>query len=261
MKQVLRVVLGANGASLWQLAQGKGGRFVDASLRAFRSARDHPIPPQYPIPTISLSQILGDRHPRVSVRVSDHQEGALPMHELTALLAIVATEQPNEVLEIGTFMGCTTREMAEALDHSVIHTVDLPEDFAANSSGASPLPKDDWYLIRDRVVGREFKGTPAALRIHQHFADTATWDFREAGHPTLFFIDGSHTYEHARHDSEQCYRVCEGKGVFLWHDCDFRHPGVERTLFEWRQLGRDVRRIAGTTLGYWKSSGPAPNDQ
>src|SRR5215467_10856682 len=51
-------------------------------------------------------------------------------------------------------------------------------------------------LLRRRVVGREFKGHECASRIRQHFADTASWDFREAGQPTFFFIDGTHTYEY-----------------------------------------------------------------
>ena len=74
----------------------------------------------------------------------------------------------------------------------------------------------------------------------------------EAEHATFFFIDGSHTYDYAKHDSEECYRLCAGHGVFLWHDCDPMHPGVERLIAEWRSLGRDVRRVAATTLAYWK---------
>ncbi len=247
----MRVVLGANVASLSHLARGRGRLFFDASTRAFRAARDLPIDSRHPIPTVSLWTILGDRRPRVAVSVTEYEQGALPMHELLALLGILVAAQPAEVLEIGTFMGHTTREMAEALDNAVIHTVDLPEDFVADEFRPAPLPKDDWHLIGRRVVGRQFKDTAAERRIRQHFADTATWDFREAGHPTFFFIDGSHTYEHAKHDSEQCFALCAGQGLFLWHDCDARHPGVEQTLSEWRELGRDVRRIAGTTLAYW----------
>jgi hypothetical protein len=258
VKELLRIVLGANGASVWHLLHGDLDQFVAASRRAFRAARDMPLPPSYPIPTLSLSTILGDRRPRVSVRPTDYEHGILPMHELVVLLGILIAEQPAEVLEIGTYMGYTTREMAEALDTAVIHTVDLPGDFVAKPGDSGPLPKDDWDIIARRVVGREFRGTPAEKRIRQHYADTATWDFREAGHPTFFFIDGSHTYEHARHDSEQCYSLTGGRGVFLWHDCNFRHPGVERTLFEWRQAGRDVRRIAGTTLAYWKGDASEP---
>ena len=177
----------------------------------------------------------------------------LPTDQLTALLAILVAEQPAEVLEIGTFMGHTTRHMAESLEGATIHTVDLPEEYTPDASNDVALPKDDFHLIGSRVVGREFKSLPIGRRIRQHFGDTATWDFSEAGHPTFFFIDGSHTYEYAKHDSEQCYAVCGGRGVFLWHDCDEPHPGVQRLVSEWRSMGRDVRRITGTPIAYWKS--------
>jgi hypothetical protein len=80
------------------------------------------------------------------------------------------------------------------------------------------------------------------------------WDSREAGSPTFFFIDGSHTYEYCKNDSEKCFALCDGKGVFLWHDCDEAHPGVVRFVMEWRQMGRDIRRISGTPIAYWKSA-------
>jgi hypothetical protein len=86
-------------------------------------------------------------------------------------------------------------------------------------------------------VGREYKGRPCASRIKQHFGDTPKWDFREAGNPTFFFIDGAHSYEYCKSDSEKCFELCNGRGVFLWHDVEWAHPGVIRFLTEWRQMG------------------------
>ena len=254
MKRILRVLFGANAAALTYIARGKPTGFTQASVRAFRAARDEPGLSAFDIPTITLSEILGDRRPRICLGVGPYEDGMLPVDQLVALLAILVCEQPNEVLEIGTFMGHTTRQMAEALDTATIHTVDLPEAFSPAEPSDAGLQKDDFHLIERRVVGREFKALPIAIRIRQHFADTATWDFNECGRPTFFFIDGAHTYEYARHDSEQCYTLCSGRGVFLWHDCDPSHPGVQRVLSEWSARGRDVRRISGTTLAYWKNT-------
>jgi predicted O-methyltransferase YrrM len=78
------------------------------------------------------------------------------------------------VLEIGTYMGHTARQMVENLETATIHTVDLPETFCAERDAQQSLPKDDFHLIERRVVGREFKGHSCANRITQHFADTAT---------------------------------------------------------------------------------------
>ena len=92
----------------------------------------------------------------------------------------------GEVLEIGTYMGHTTRQMAENLGTAIIHTVDLPQNFSVERDPEQNFPKEDVDLIARRVVGREFNGHPCASRIKQHFADTASWDFHEAGRPTFF---------------------------------------------------------------------------
>ena len=204
------------------------------------------------IPRISLKDILGDRAPSIRISFPPYEDGMLPSDQLMALLSILVAERPREVLEIGTFMGHTTRQMAENLETATFHTVDLPQDVSPEIEKQEGI--SDQHLIRRRIVGREFKGQACESRIFvQHFADTARWNFREAGHPTFFFIDGSHTYDYCKIDSEKCYDLCQGRGVFLWHDCDTNHPGVVKFLAEWRRMGRDVRRISGAPLAYWKS--------
>jgi hypothetical protein len=263
MKSLLKGLLGLNAIALAQLARCRPRRFGAACQQAFTAARHPRVTPPSPtnLPEITLDEILGERKPVIQLTVGEHEDGTLPRVQAMALLAILVAEGPAEVLEIGTYMGGTTRHLAENLPHATIHTVDLADDFAVPAGPVSALlpPKDDFHLIARRVVGRDFKGQPCAQRIRQHFADTADWDFRTAGHPTFFFIDGSHTYEYCKSDTERCYNLCAGHGVFLWHDCDETHPGVIKFLQEWRQQGRDVRRISGTPIAYWKSASLRPS--
>jgi len=206
------------------------------------------------IPEISLERILGDRWPEIKLTVGRYRPGMLHSEQAMAVLSILVAEGPKEVLEIGTYMGNTTRQMAENLPTAIIHTVDLPVDYAAEKDEGTGIPKDDFHLIKSRVVGREYLGRPEAARIRQHFGDTATWDFTNAGRPDFFFIDGSHTYEYCKNDSEKCYELCNGCGTFLWHDVDRGHPGVVRFVSEWRSLGRDLMRIEGMPIAYWKGA-------
>jgi len=253
MKSLLKALLGFNLISLAHLSSGNLHRFISACKRAFSAARQTAADSSLDIPIIQLDDVLGNRAPVIKLSVQRYEDGMLPSDQAMALLSILVAEAPSEVLEIGTFMGHTTRQIAENLETSTIHTVDLPEDFSVDLDPVKDLPKDDFHLISRRVVGREFKSRPCATRIKQHFGDTATWDFRQAGHPTFFFIDGAHTYEYCKSDSEKCFDLCGGKGVFLWHDCDESHPGVLKFIAEWRHMGRDIRRIVGTPICYWKN--------
>jgi hypothetical protein len=185
--------------------------------------------------------------------IQAYEDGILPMQDAIALLSIMAKERPALVLEIGTFMGHTTKAMAENMPTATIHTVDLPTDFSAEKDVQQNLPKDDFHLIKRRIVGREFKDTPVGQRIVQHFGDTAEFDFRTVGRPSFFFIDGSHTYEYCKNDSERCLAIAPKRSTFLWHDCDVDHPGVGRLVSEWRRAGRNVVRIDCTALAYWRN--------
>jgi hypothetical protein len=251
--RLMRAVLGLNAASVGRLFSSGPRRFFRACAWSYLAARDIPSDALARIPEVSVEEILGDRKPVIRVALMRYENGMLPKDDLLALLSILVAEAPHEVLEIGTFMGHTTRQMAENMPEGMLHTVDLPEDFSAGNDPEQTLPKDDFHLIARRVVGREFKGQPCASRIRQHFGDSANWNFAEAGQPTFFFIDGSHTYEYCKSDSEKCFALCGGRGVFLWHDCDDGHPGVIQFVNEWRRQGRDIQRIAGTAIAYWKN--------
>jgi hypothetical protein len=251
--KALQPLLGFNAACLWRLVRAGPQQFWRACRESFIAASGEGSPYRTGIPRIPLGDILGERRPVIRLPMVPYEDGMLPGEQAMALLAILVAERPEEVLEIGTYMGHTARLMAENLENAIIHTVDLPETFSAATDPERRLAKDDFHLIERRRVGREFKGQPCAARIRQHFFDTAEFDFRGKGRPTFFFIDGSHTYDYCRNDSEQCFALCSGRGVFVWHDCDIHHPGVVRLILEWREMGRDIRRITGTSLAYWKS--------
>ncbi len=203
------------------------------------------------IPERTLSDILNGKRVDVTVSSAGFERGSLPPHELISLLSVLVANRPAAVLEIGTFMGATTRAIAQNLPEAVVHTVDLPLDCrSADPLANHNVPASDVALIEKRQPGREFADSPYAARIKQHFCDTAKWDFTEAQGATCFFIDGAHSYEYCKNDSEKCFELCKGRGVFLWHDCDYFSPGVIKFVREWRRMGRDVVRIAQTPIGY-----------
>jgi hypothetical protein len=268
MREILKFVFGLNGASIirgFRLGPHESIRAAHASLSAaypfeeresahLRKIRDlRDLIPSASLVDI-LDSILQEKKGTLRLELIRHEDGILPIHEAVAILGILVAENPKEVLEIGTYMGHTTKAMAENLPNASIHTVDLPPDFSTQQDPSGGPPKDDFHLIARRVVGREFKGQAVGQRIKQHFGDTAIMDFREFGRPTFFFIDGSHTYEYCKQDSEKCFALCDGAGTFLWHDFDEGHPGVVKFIGEWRALGRDIMRIQGTAIAYWKSA-------
>jgi hypothetical protein len=179
--------------------------------------------------------------------------GAMPLRDLIAILSLAKNQNPRAALEIGTYFGSTTVNLALNLPESTIHTIDLPEDTAEAESLVAGQPVDDLHLIRGRKLGRSFRGTPLEQRIVQHQGDTATYDYGAIQEPVSFFlIDGSHTYDYARSDTMRCFALAKGESTFLWHDCDRHHAGVTTWLVEMIKAGLPVVRVKDTSLGYMK---------
>jgi hypothetical protein len=75
---------------------------------------------------------------------------------------------------------------------------------------------------------------------------------------SFFLIDGSHTYEYAKSDTLNAWKLASGPTTFTWHDCDEVHPGVTQWLGELFDAGLPVSRIAGTIVGCMKVDASDP---
>jgi len=188
------------------------------------------------------------------VRIDARQtyvDGALPQKDLMTLLSLLIDWEPDVVVEIGTFNGATTAAMALNAPNAMIHTVDLPLDYRIGQETESSIPKDDFHLILGRKVGEAYKTLSGVNNIRQHLVDSAIWDFEEVKGASFFFIDGSHTYEYAKNDTEKCMAVAYSNARFVLHDCDERHPGVVDYVFELMKKGIPVTRIKNTSVAFF----------
>jgi hypothetical protein len=178
-------------------------------------------------------------------------EGAAPFVDVAAILALAIAQQPLGVLEIGTFWGSTTANLARNLPAAKIHTIDLPLDEGEVMESIAGQPVNDLHLIQSRQVGKAFRGTDVADRITQHFGDTAKFDYSIIADPLSFFmIDGSHTYEYAKSDTLVCLALAKGPSTLVWHDCNQWQPGVTKWLVEMIDAGLPVKRVTRSAVAY-----------
>ncbi len=250
IKDLFKITLGFNIISLIHLCKYGPTLFIEACKRSFTASHTTDTRILATIPIVTLEKLLHGSKQTITLNISNKEDGAMPYYQAIPFVSLLVKHNPRIVLEIGTFLGHTTKLIAQNLPEATVHTMDLPPDFLNKEDTVKNLTKDDFHLIEKRKTDREFLGTDYEKRITQHLGDTATYDFSKASGATFFFIDGSHTYDYCKNDSEKCYELCEGKGVFVWHDCDFAHPGVVQCIKEWRDLGRDIVRIEGTPLAY-----------
>jgi predicted O-methyltransferase YrrM len=206
------------------------------------------------LPQAAWTEVL--RRRPIRLVETDKADGNVNLAEL-AILAQAAAAIPagSLVVEIGTFDGRTTLNLAVNAADARVLTLDLPPQERAAFALA---PGERQYVdkpapgARFRACGPAWQG--AARRITQLIGDSARFDWAPYdGRVGLVFVDGSHAYDYVRKDSETAMRLLAAGGIVLWHDYG-RWEGVSRALDELeaeRSLG--LRHIAGTSLVVWRS--------
>jgi hypothetical protein len=207
------------------------------------------------LPQIAWSKIFAWRP--IWLVETEKRNGNVHLGELAVLaLAAAATRPGDEVVEIGTFDGRTTINLAiNAPEECPVFTLDLPPEQPTQFA----LDTGERTFIDKPLIGERFKrcGAPwsdKAAKIVQLAGDSATFDWSaHHGKAGLVFVDGSHAYDYVRADSETAFRLAASGAMVLWHDYGV-WEGVTRALEELdaaRNLG--LRHIRGTSLVCWRN--------
>jgi len=211
------------------------------------------------LPVVTLQQIAEVQTEFKVLRPADWG-GSMTITEISSLCHLVAARRPRKVLEIGSFKGLTTLNIAMNAPEAEIHTLDLPQGFN---------PADTTFENNDvNIIGARgfyyYEARAEASRVHQHYGDTATFDYDRIGKDVDFcLIDAAHSYEYVRNDTTKILPLMTEGSLMLWHDYgrnDFlAEPedawGVTRFLHEIASAG--VQIIQGTSLGVLMLNGEA----
>jgi len=148
-------------------------------------------------------------------------KGQLEIYNLEFINRLVKSLQPKTILEIGTFKGRTTYNMAKNTKESKIITIDIADGKTNTYSGVDLV-----YHQKPKDVGTYFKNTKESKRITQIFSDSLSpecqklLDFALDEKKIDFaFIDAGHDYESVRHNFEELVlpRLAHG-GVVVFED-------------------------------------------
>jgi predicted O-methyltransferase YrrM len=198
------------------------------------------------LPVVTLEKLCpGLEHLEVPLIVRPASRLGLPYEEFVCLAKLVRSLSPRTIFEIGTAQGRTTSLMAEQTNAEArIYTLDLPPDQRAK-----------WELFvesSDGAVGVEFRRHPLRGKISQLYGDSRTFDFSPyTASMDLVFIDGDHTYEFVKPDTENALRMAKPGGLILWDDYSPRFPGVVKYLNELAKT-RAISRIHNTRLACYR---------
>ncbi len=196
---------------------------------------------QLPIPSIYIKDMFpeGAPDPANGVRILPgvNMSGSPNVFDEFLLSALVKRIQPQTIFEIGTFKGGTTWHFYQnAPPDAVIYTMDLPDD---------EVPEDSTEVFRQYQENKRRPFLPKSERIRQIKVDSRKWDGKLDRKVQFAFIDGDHSYEVIRNDTEKTLPLLDSYGCICWHDSledDFGF-GSMRYLVELSRKGHKIFRI------------------
>jgi predicted O-methyltransferase YrrM len=172
----------------------------------------------------------------------------------TLLATIVSALQPKKIFETGTFRGVAALTMALNAPEAEIYTLDLPEQHSTAEVETLSKGDKEWVRLSRTSIGFAFAGHPAAARVHQLYGNSLAFDPPAVlANTDLCFIDGGHSYECIKADTETALKILSPNGVIVWDDYTWFIDGVSEYLTELRKT-LPLHRIAGSQLVVYRAT-------
>ena len=204
-----------------------------------------PVADIRPIPAVNVLDICPGTQRWVLQSFPSVGASVSPM-ECAALAALAHLVGAKRVFEFGTYKGVSTTQLAlNVAEGGMVFTLDLPEDHPAYSL---PIPRPE----EQKIAAEGGKGIliPRDLLDRVTFLsfDSATFDESPYAETIdLVFVDGAHSYEYVKSDTEKGWKMLRPGGVLAWHDCVPSHRDVVQYI---RQSHHTAKRVAGTSLAF-----------
>jgi hypothetical protein len=225
----------------------------DVRQRAFDARDTMPV-----VEHAGLASFLGCTEP-VSIKLPDI--GLISLAGLgfvvpyTLLATVTAAIKPKKIFETGTFRGVGALTMALNAPEAEIYTVDLPDESTAADEATLTNGDKEWVRLSRGCSGAAFEGLPEAERIHQIRANSLTLNAEEiVTGVDLCVIDGGHSYECVKADTENALKILAPNGVIVWDDYTWFIEGVRNYLGELRKT-LPLKRIAGSQYVIYRREG------
>jgi len=214
-------------------------RHILGAANATASRFENPESDTRIFPKIEYSSILPDTG-RFHFQTFRDVEASVTLTEAAALAALIQLSEAKRVFEFGTYKGVSTTQLALNLPaDGIVYTLDLPEDHPvyleysrlASETGMKILVPEDvvskvQFLKSDSA---KFDTTP-----YRNLMD-------------LVFVDGYHSYEYVKNDTEKGWEMLRPGGIIAWHDCVPDRPEIIRYL---KSLHPLPRLVESTSLAF-----------
>lgn len=189
-------------------------------------------PRKIPFASVDAEQLFpGLYSQNISLGKLERKWGDLTLERTLIFLCSLAKNNYSPIVEFGTFRGRTTFNLA--LNSSgEITTVDIGHELGKAIDVGVNIEKQEYAT---HTTGELFLSAPPEIRdkIKQMRGDSTKLDYSHLyGKVGMVIVDGGHSYEVCKSDSEQALRMVKPGGIIIWDDYGSFWPGVVQALDE-----------------------------
>jgi len=173
--------------------------------------------------------------------------------DIVTLCIITKIISPNKIFEIGTLDGYTAYHFAmNSNENTQVFTLDLPIGIDVKPILKCTDIDKIHQLAHTKVTKYRFQNTEYENKICCLFGDSAKFNFElYYNEIDLFFIDGAHSYEYVKSDTENALKCVRKGGAIIWHDYGrMGVNGVAKLLHEMNSKGYEIYSVPGSSLAY-----------
>jgi len=157
--------------------------------------------------------------------------GDLDNEEKLIFLCSLARSGYTPIVEFGTFRGRTTYNLALNSEREIV-TIDIGDSVGQSVDVNANIDKHEYAQYK---TGELFLDAADSIRnkIQLIIGDSTKLDLSHLyGKAGMVIVDGGHSYDVCKSDSEKALRLVREGGVIIWDDYCFYWPGLKRALDE-----------------------------
>lgn len=152
--------------------------------------------------------------PGLQPQARGRHQGAPTEAELGILVEVCRLRQPERALDIGTGEGSTAEVFARSGAEVITIGIARP-DIEGLAFG---LPENEHLYAPTAEMWDFANERLAEMGVEVIRADTGTFPFDTLLEFDLVFVDGCHSAEYVRNDSEKAWTRLRAGGLMMWHD-------------------------------------------
>lgn len=172
------------------------------------------------LPIIKFEQLFPSfESANILLQYASERYGGVRLNELVYLAFLASLVPSIKIFEIGTGEGRTTLNFILNMDlQGHVYTLDLPHDYKTKLVEGIYTPKQFKSEVKQFekgiLIGDENNRYTLLEGVSNSF-DFSPW----YGAIDMVFVDGGHTYETVRSDTEHAFKLLKpAGGIILWHD-------------------------------------------